>query len=145
MKTLIIILILASFLQTTIIPVNLVLLILICRSYIKSDKANLYLAFGFGLLVSHLGLTNLGLTSLIYVIIIEATMVLSKWRLADNPLLVVPISFIFLYLSILVTSGVNAVSWPATFLASFLALPLFYVVRIWEERFIVRKEIKLRI
>src|SRR3989338_7884502 len=97
MKTLIIILILAAFLQTTILPIDLVLLILICRAYVVSEKANLYLAFSFGLLTSHLNLVNLGFQSLIYLIIVQATQILSKIRLAGNPLLIVPISLVFLF------------------------------------------------
>lgn len=147
MKTLIIILIIAAFLQTTVIPIDLVLLILICRAYLKTEKANLYLAFGFGLLVSHLGLTGLGFTSLIYLIVVELTQILSRWRLAGNPLLIMPISFAFLLTGSLVSSGMNFnfIGFPKILIASVLSLPAFYLIRIWEERFIVQKQVKLKI
>lgn len=140
MKTLIIILIITSFLQTTIIPIDLVLLILICRAYIKSDKANFYLAFAFGLLVGHLNLESPGLQSLIYLTFVAATQVLSKLRLAANPLLIVPISFIFLSLNQPGTWELSKILFN-----SFLSLPVFYLIRLWEERFIVQKDIKLKI
>src|SRR3972149_6802836 len=98
MKTLIIILTVAAFLQTTILPIDLILLILICRAYVKSEKANLYLGFFFGLLVSHLNLTSLGVQSLAYLAFIVATESLVKLRLAGNPLLIVPVSLVFLSL-----------------------------------------------
>lgn len=140
MKTLIVILIIASFLETTVLPVNLVLIILICRAYLKTDRVNLYLAFGFGLLIAHLNLSNLGAGALIYLLIVAIVQALSKLRLATNPLLIVPISFIILSFSQL--TDWNLLRIP---ISSFLALPTFYLLRFWEERFIVQKEIKLKI
>ncbi len=147
MKTLIILLIFASFLQTTILPVDLVLLILICRAYIKSDRSNLYLGFFFGLLVSHLNLTNLGFQSLVYLAAVAATESLSKIRLAANPLLVVPISLILLSLNQMTNSLINhaTLDFSKVIFASILSLPILYLVRLWEERFIIRKEIKLKL
>jgi len=147
MKTLIIILIIASFLQTTILPVDLVLLVLICRAYIKSEKANLYLGFGFGLLVSHLNLTPLGLQSLVYLALVAATESLSRLRLAGNPLLIIPISLVFLSLNQIINSPIsyNLLDFPKVIFVSISSLPILYLMRFWEERFIVRKEIKLKI
>lgn len=147
MKTLIIILIIASFLQTTIIPIDLVLLILICRAYVRTDKDNLYLGFAFGLLTSHLGLTGLGFQSLIYLVSIQTTQILSKSGLAGNPLLIIPVSLVFLSLNQTVNFLVNQqmLEFSNIIIASFLSLPAVYLIRVWEERFIVRKEIKLRV
>lgn len=140
MKTLIVILIIASFLQTTILPVNLILIILICRAYLKVDRTNLYLAFAFGILVAHLNLFNLGAGSLTYLSVVAIVQALSKLRLAANPLLIVPISFVLLSLSQLADWDL-----PKILIASFLALPIFYAIRLWEERFIVQKDIKLKL
>lgn len=146
MKILIIVLIIAAFLQTTILPIDLVLLILICRSYIKADRANLYLAFFFGILVSHLNLVNIGFQSLIYLGIVEVTEILSKIRLAGNPLLVVPLTFFFLVVNQLANSLLshNTFELSKIIFACLLSLPILFLVRLWEERFIVRKEIKLK-
>lgn len=146
MKTLIIVLIIASFLQTTIVPVDLALLILICRSFVTNEKSNLYLAFAFGLLVSHLNLSSLGIQGLIYLGAVSVTQILSKLRLAGNPLLIVPISLVFIFLNQVFNSNILTV-WVIVkiILFSFLSLPVFYLVRLWEERFVVRKEIKLRV
>lgn len=146
MKTLIIILIAAAFLQTTILPIEFVLLILICRAYIKSGKENLYLAFAFGLLVSHLNTASLGLQSMVYLAIVLMTESLSKLRLAGNPLLIVPISLVFLFLNQIFFSMINHQSLEVSniIFASLLSLPILYLIRFWEERFIVQREIKLR-
>ncbi|MCL4366307.1 hypothetical protein M1437_03710 [Patescibacteria group bacterium] len=147
MKTLIIILIIASFIQTTILPINLVLIVLICRAYIKSETNNLYLAFAFGLVTSHLNLTILGLQSLIYLVAVWVTHLLSKLRLAGNPLLIMPICLVFLSLNQIINVGINYIvlDFPKLIFQAVLSLPILYLVRLWEERFIVRKEIKLKI
>lgn len=148
MKTLILVLIIAAFLQSTILPINLVLTILICRSFIKLDKANLSLAFSFGLLDSHLNLLPLGLNSLIYLILIQITQSLSGSRLAGNLLLIAPLSLVLLAVYQLVISlslQQTPQIFPGVFWESLVALPVLYLVRLWEERFIVRKNIKLKI
>ena len=147
MKTIIIILVIAAFLQTTILPAELVLLILICRAYIKSDSANLYLGFAFGLLVSHLSLGSLGIQSIIYLFAVQATQVLSRIRLASNPLLIVPVSLVFLSLNQAANLAVShqALELSKIFFMSLLSLPILYGLKVWEERFIVREEIKLKI
>lgn len=147
MKTLIVILILVSFLQTTILSADLVLLILICRAYVRSETENLYLAFAFGLLTAHLSLTNLGLQSLIYLVVVQIVQVLSRSNLAGNPLLIVPISLILLTASELISSMLTqtTVEFSGVIIAAFLSLPTFYLIRLWEERFVVKKGIKLKV
>lgn len=146
MKVIIAILIIAAFLQSTILPIDLVLLVLIPRAYIKPDRTNLYLAFIFGLFISHLDLTKFGLQSLIYLIIIQATQVLSRLRLAGNPLLIIPVTLVFLLLDQVVNILLTHQMWdfPGILFASFLSLPILYMLKIWEERFIAQKEIKLK-
>lgn len=148
MKTLIIILIIAAFLQTTILPINLVLIILICRSYLRFDRANLFLAFSFGLLLSHLNLTYFGLQSLVLLVLVQTTEGLSRSRLAGNWLLIIPLTFTLLslnHIAISIFTNQSIQLFPGVFFESLLSLPVFFLVRLWEERFIVRKEIKLRV
>lgn len=142
MKTLIVLLIIISFIQTTVMPLDLVLIILICRSYLKASDSNLFLSFAFGLLIGHLNLTPLGIESIIYLCLVQITQVLSKTRLAGNSLLIIPLSLILLSINHL---ALNNFTLPKVILESLLSLPILYIVRIWEERFIVRKEIKLRV
>lgn len=141
MKTLIVILIIVSFLQTAILPINLMLIILICRAYLKVEPTNLYLAFAFGLLVSHLELTPFGLPAIVYLLIVQITQTFAKSRLAGNWLLIVPISLVFLSLNQLDSSPFS----PKVVLESLLSLPVFYLIRMWEERFMPQKGIKLRV
>lgn len=164
MKTLIAILIIASFLQSTILPLDLVLIILICRAFIsegnsvlisggknlfiKKDSNNLFLAFAFGLFVSHLNGNLLGFQSIIYLLIIFSTHLISKSRFSKNAYLFIPLSLVFLSFNALAFSFFENQSsnlFPKVALETMLCIPAFTLLRFWEERFIVKREIKLRV
>jgi len=146
LKTLIGILIVLSFFQSSVMPLDLVLIVLICRSYIRIDRFNLYLAFAFGLLDSHLNLNTLGIRSIIYLSIVQTTQIISKSRLTGNPFLIIPLSFILLVIKELLMGETPLPKVFNTVLPeALLSLPIFYIVRLWEERFIARKDIKLRV
>lgn len=142
------VLVIASFIQTIIFPIDLVLIILICRGYVKGDQENLYLAFALGLLVSMLDLRLLGLQSLIYLILIQTTQVFSKLRLAGSWLLLFPVVLVLLSLNQLINSLFLHQSpqfFPKILIGGFLSIPIFFLIKSWEERFIVHKGIKLRV
>ncbi|MEK7616451.1 MAG: hypothetical protein AAB414_00145 [Patescibacteria group bacterium] len=146
MRTLIVVLIICAFLQSTILPLDLVLIILICRAFLKIGKANLYLAFAFGLLISHLTLIPLGLQSIGFLVLVQITQSLSRSRLSINPISLVSICFVAIALNqIIVWMIYGSIQFVPKIYGGFLSLAIFYLVRFWEERFIVRKEIKLKI
>lgn len=136
MKILILVLIILSFLQGIILPVNLVLLVLICRAYLTRQKSTLYLAFFSGLLLAHLNLQPLGLASLKFLLFVQVTQALARRPLAGHPIVVVPLSFLFT-----LTDG----NFPLALVSALASLPIFYFLRLWEERFAPPKEIKLRL
>ena len=148
MKTLIAILIIFSFIESAILSLDLVLVILICRSYIRSDKSNLFLAFGFGLLIDYLNLTVLGINSLVYLLFVFLIQSLSRSRLSGNLFLIIPLTFCLLLINQLIAFLLFHQPFeifPKIILESLFSLPILYLVRIWEERFIVQKGIKLRV
>ena len=148
MKTLIIVLILTAFLQATIIPVDLVLLILILRAFVKSQNLNLVLSFGMGLLVSLLTFSLFGVYSLIYLFLIELVDIfIARTNLIDN-ILVVPILSFFtlisenLILSLFIHRSIE-LNLAAVLWGTVLSIPIYLILRFWEERFVVR-DIKLK-
>lgn len=148
MKTLIAILIIASFLQSTILPLDLVLVILICRSFIKEEAQNLYLAFAFGLFISLLNGHLIGFQSIAYLLIVLSIHLVSKSRFSKNSYLFIPLSLVFFILNTVALSlfqNQNIQLFPKIGLETLLCIPTFYVLRVWEERFIVRKDIKLKV
>lgn len=148
MKAIIAILILAAFLQSTVLSVDLVLIILILRSYIRVEKANYFLALFMGLFVSHLNFAPLGVESIIYLMLVQVTHMAAKSRFSENALTVVPLTLTLLSIHTSLSAWVSEQSiqlWPKVAIESFLSLPLYLVIKFWEERFVVRKDIKLRI
>ncbi len=147
MKILVVILIFLSFLQTTILPLDLVLVVLFLQSYIRPERKNLILAFAFGILISHLTNQFVGLYALIYLSLVELTQVLAKVPIHKNlffgGLVLVP----FLILEKLVLSKIliaTANFWMVG-LEILLAVPIYFLLKLWEERFVVKSEIKLRV
>lgn len=147
MKTLIAILILSAFLQTTIFPFDLTLIILLLRTLIKPSKSNLYLAFLTGLLVSHLSSAPLGLYSFIYLLLVQLGLILAKSRFSNHMLIIyieVTAFLVIENLSLSLFVGQSVMLWPKVFVESLLTLPIYIVLRLYEERFVINKEIRLR-
>lgn len=143
----IIVLLFLSFLQGAFIPLNLVLVFLIIRSFIVDDRENLWLAFGFGLLLSLLLNYPLGSLSILYVIVTELVKLIKKTHLASFWLAILPLSFLALLfnrLIIWVLGGGSFNFWWVVLEVS-LVLPAYFVVRLWEERFVTRKDIRLKV
>lgn len=148
MKTLIIILIILSLLQATVIPLNLVLIVLVLRAFIVVEKENLILAFVFGLLMSHLLTTPLGLLSILYVFSVQVAQILKKSPILRSPLIVFPLILIILILNELLLALTLKTSiniWPNAVLEALVSLPVFLLLSLWEERFIAKSDIKLKI
>lgn len=147
MKTLIVMLAILSFLQSTIIPLDLVLLILICRSFIKTQSSNYYLVFTFGLLNSHLNLTTLGFQSFIYLAVVLIIQILSKSQLANHAFYIIPIVMLGSFFNLQALSVLTNQTprfFPQIIFEGLVSLPVFYLLRLWEERFIA-KNVKLKI
>lgn len=148
MKTLIAILILLSFLQTTLIPLNLVLVFLILRSYIRPEDTNLYMAFFFGIFVALLSHDNLGLYSVIFLCLVYLTHLLSRAPISKNFLSIIPLVGICSLIFELITTipfDRTPELWPTIGWDIAVALPMYFAVKFWEERFIVKPQIRLKV
>ncbi len=147
MKLFIIVLILACLIQTSFLPVNLCLILLICRSLARPDSNNLYLAFAAGIFLGILSSLNIGFYALAFLIIIEIVELLKNSRITSNILTVVPISAV-LFLGLAVTEkivlGMSINFWIIS-IDALLSLPFFVAVKFWEERFIVLPDVKLKL
>lgn len=146
MKTFLLFLSLFAFLQSAFLPINLVLVLLIARDLVVEDRDNLLLAFFGGLILSFLSQINLGYFPLIFILTVKLNALLKKLPVSLNPLM------IFLYGSLLITLAalLNSffVSQQLTIavhlIEAILVLPSYYLVKLWEERFLVKSQ-KLRV
>ncbi len=148
MKALVLVLILIAFLQSTLVPLNLCLIIIILRAYIKPESSNFYLAFAIGLVVSFLDHQTLGVNSLIYLVAVALTHSLSKTPLSKNILGVLPLIFIELGLIYLLNAYLLQQTpsiFPRLIIETVISLPIYIALRFWEERFVVRQDVRLKI
>lgn len=147
MKFFLIILLFLSFIQTTIIPFDLVLVILLLHTYIRPGKQNLYLAFFFGILISHLTQQPLGLYPIVYLFLVELAQSLTTAPIHKNLFFAGFALLSFLTFEKLVLgkfAGTSLYLWPVL-TEIIIALPVYFILKIWNERFIIKKDIRLRI
>lgn len=148
MRPLILILVIAAFLQTTILPIDLVLMILVLRTYIVREKEDLYLAFGMGLLISHLNNMPLGAQSIIYLVLVVLSQIVSRLPISASIFTVIPLVLFTSSINIVIgalISGSSIQIFPQLIINAIVAIPLYILIRFWEERFVVKPEIKLKI
>ena len=147
MKLFSFLLLLAAFIQTAFLPLNICLVILICRSYAIHSKENYYLAIIAGLFIGILSPVNWGFWPLVFSASVALIHMIRLLPITGRLLMVVPVAFLILTLS----NGIESLFLQAPFiwwygaLSSLIALPIFIAVRTWEERFIVKSGIKLKV
>lgn len=147
MKLFLVILILAAFLQTTFIPFNLCLILLICRSFVSSENQNLVIALLIGIFLSLLTSQNIGFWALIFLSVVKLTQLTKIFPITNNFLTILPTT---LFMVTLVSFLENlfhqqSLNFLKIIFETFLSLPFYLSIRFWEERFIVDPEIKLKI
>lgn len=148
MKTLLLILTLIIFLQASVLPVNLCLMILILKNFLRPEKENLYLAMSAGLLLSFLTNTHLGVYSLVFLILSSGAQIVARSRLGDHILValsLVTTSLIIFKIVDLFILGQSIQIWPESLVEILLSMPLYFLIKLWEERFIIQQEIKLKL
>jgi hypothetical protein len=147
MKTFLLVITLFAFLQSAFLPVNLVLVILIARSLVLDDRENLFLAFFGGLILSFLTQVNLGYYPIVFILIVKLAGVLKKLPVSFNLLMI----FLCGILLIALTASLNSffVSQPLSLYVhiaeAILVMPAYLLVRLWEDRFIAKPHMKLRV
>lgn len=147
MKLIILILIISSFLQSTTIAFNLCLVILISQSLVVNSKYNLIIAFSIGLLLSYLLTINIGFYALIFLAVVKLVQLFKFSAFTDNAPASLIITAIFSYLvataeQYLLNQTLNL---NKIIIESVLSLPIYLFIKIWEERFVVKSAIRLKI
>ena len=136
-----------TFLQATLWPVSLVLLVLINRSFLVDDRKNFWLVFIFGLLLSLLLGLPLGSLSLVYLLVVTLVTVFKKIQPTSPWLIVLPIAFILLILERLIESWWFDSSFNPWLLIieTLLILPIYLSVLFYEERLTAKGDLRLKI
>jgi cell shape-determining protein MreD len=142
-----IVLFLAAFIQSTLVPINLVLLILMARSFETTDKANYFLAFFFGTLFSLLSGFPLGSLSLAYLVMVAFIYFIKKVEFSSHWLILLPLSLALFSADCFLQGFLMGSSFNLriVFGEIMLILPVFLLVKFWEERFIPETNVKLKL
>ena len=146
MKTLLLLITLFAFLQSAFLPVNLVLVVLVARSLIVSDRDNLYLAFFGGMILGFLTQINLGYFPLVFILIVKLGEFIKTFPVSFNMLMI----FVTGAVLVAIVGGLNMVfinqnmSLYIHLIEAILVVPFYFVIRLWEERFVVKAHMKLR-
>ena len=146
MKTLLLLITLFAFLQSAFLPVNLVLVLIVARSLIIDDRDNLFLAFFGGLILSFLTQVNLGYYPLVFILIVKMAGLLKKLPVSFHTLTILFCGALLLSSGAVLNSifaGID-LEFTTLLIESILVIPAYFLIRIWEERFIVKSQ-KLRI
>lgn len=147
MRYFIFLLLLSAFLQTAFIPLNLCLLLMICRSYAIEERENYYLGFASGIFLSILTATNLGFWTFIFVLYVKIIHAIRRLPVTARGVTIIPVSFLLFSFSAFLEYLIMGVSFSffSVLISSLLSLPIYLVIKIWEDRFIAKPEIKLKV
>lgn len=143
----VILLTLISFIQSSLLPFEWVLLALISRSFLRQDNKNYYLAFGFGIFLSLLLSQPLGFLSLVYVLVVKIVHTARGLTIGAHWLAIIPIIFLNLSLLSLINLIIfkSSIELTSLLLQTILGVVIYFIVRIWEDRFTRTKGIRLKI
>lgn len=147
MKLFVFLLIITALLQTTFLQVNMVLVLLVCRSLLREERANYFSAFFIGILLGILESRNVGFYALFFVILVKVLHLIKSTPISAYFLTVIPatlvLSFGLSYLKYFIFN--QSVNNYLPLIDAFLSLPVYLLLKIWEERFVVNRGIKLKI
>lgn len=147
MKTFTFILVVSVFLQSSFLPFNLVLILLICKSLAKPDKYNLILAFGAGILVGILQSQNIGFWALSFLLLVRLVSLSKMLPFSKN---IITIQVV-LAIAIIAMGAFERVYLGQSFESStalteiFLSLPVYIILMFWNERFILKTDSRLKL
>jgi hypothetical protein len=147
MKTILLFLIFFAFLQSAFLPVNLVLVVIIARSLITQSRDNLFLAFFGGLILSFLTQVNLGYYPIVFILVVKLAGMFKKLPVSFN---VLPILLSGSLIITLVTIANNFfisqnLSIYPHLVEAILVLPVYWLIKIWEGRFVAKSHMKLKV
>ncbi len=148
MNVLIGLIILAAFLQTSFIGINIVLLFLVCRSFIVESRANYFLAFFAGIGISILAVQNLGFWAIIFLLAVKTGHIFGKlpfnrglWTMVPAVTAAVLLASIMQWLILGMT-----INWYIPLTEIILSIPIYLFLSFWEDRFMVHNSaVKLKL
>lgn len=148
MNVLIGLIILSAFVQTSFLGINLVMLIVVARSFVMETKANYFLAFFAGILLGLLSAQNIGFWPLILLVGVKIGHVIRKLPFSISVLTFMPVAVA----SVLIAAGAEflflkqTINWTKVIIEILCSIPIFAFIRFWEDKFFIRPStVKLKL
>lgn len=147
MRLFIVALILSAFFQSAFLPLNLCLCLVISRSFVSESKSNLIAAFFGGILLGFLNGQNIGFWALVFLILAKIIYVSKNLPFAQSPKVILPLAFLLIV-------GVEQIervflgiefNLIRSIIETLLCIPLYIAIRFWEERFVMRGDVRLKL
>lgn len=147
MRLFLLLIVLFAFLQSAFLNINLVLVVLIARNLYLDSRENLWLAFLGGLVLSFLTQTNLGYWPLILIMVVKLGQLLRKLPVSFNPLMVFLAGGFQILLVVLLNKFFlnERIELYPHVLEAVLVVPAYFLIRFWEERFVTKGVIRLKV
>lgn len=147
MRLFIILFLLSAFIQTSFLHLNIALILIICRSFISEDSDNYFIAFFLGLILGILSAQNIGFWPAVFLVSVKIIHLLKKLPISSHFLIILPatlmIATLAAYLEKVFLGG--SINYLKIIIETVISLPVYLMIRFWEERFVVRPEVKLKI
>lgn len=139
--------ILAAFAQSSFLNVNLVLILLLCRSLAVTDNENYLIGFGIGVLLGVLSFQNIGFWPLAFLVVIKLIYIIKRLPISFPLLTSAPLLVLFIVLIAFLESFIAGLGFDINkvLFESALVLPGYFLVRLFEDRFVaINRDIKLK-
>ncbi len=136
MKYFIFLLIFAAFIQTSFLPLNLVLIMLVSKTLVEDDNSNLVLAFFAGILVGVLSSQNIGFWALVNLAAVEVARFVKKAPFSQNALTLLPVFGLILLFSRFF-EGVfvkQSVQYSLIFWEVLVSVPVYLGIKFWKDK-----------
>lgn len=146
MKTSILLIILLTLIQTTIVPINFALIFVITIAVSRIRISNYYYALLAGLLLGLLANRNLGIYPILFLLAVQAGHLL-KYLPSSNFLLILPLAMILLTLLRFVENWwlANPANYPLLVIEIIILIVFWIIWRAIDQRLFNDSDLKLRV
>lgn len=148
MQFFLVILVIGAFIQSSLVNLNLCLVLLSVRALVLEKKENFYLAFFSGILLGVLTSKNLGFYPILFIFVVKLLSILNQTRITPtNYLVVLPACLIVFTVAEYLEKFFfgESVSFVKIAIETVLVIPTFLIISVLEDRLTPKGGIRLRV
>jgi cell shape-determining protein MreD len=125
----------------------LCLILIISTSLVAEKRSNYFVSFAAGTILGILSGQNIGFWALVFLTVARSIHLIRRLPFSLTYLTVIPISLAAIFMVAFLEKLVfgQTINIVKVFIEATVTLPTYIFIKFWEERFIVRPEIRLKI